>query len=159
MVHSNGTCVTCPAGTSPDRNGRECLVNVRPPPPPDPMCRSAQEVYSADGRRCVACPNYTVADRNNRYCITDNCGSPDLYISSAGVCTRCPVGYLADSTNRSCIPDRSSYRTSGYNCNGDREVYNEDASKCLRCQAYTRAQDFNSRCGADSCGSNEVVTP
>ena len=43
-------------------------------------------------------------------------------------------------------------------CSGDNEIYSPDFRECWTCLPYTRAQDFNSRCGRDRCKSNEIVT-
>ena len=56
------------------------------------------------------------------------------------------------------MPKYNVFAEDAVKCNGEREIYAADFKKCNNCQSFSRAQEFNSKCGPDKCEANEILT-
>jgi len=147
-------CEWCPPGSIPDPRRENCIVQPRPPITVNgkPACDEFS-VFNMDRTECIKCPNNLKASKDNLRCL-NSCTDPLDIVQEDGTCFTCCNGNVPNYSRTRCVKKNEL----GNTCNGEREIYNSDRTRCTSCDPYTRAQRQNTVCLSDQCSSNQIVT-
>jgi len=147
-------CEWCPPGSIPDPRRENCIVKPRPPITVNgkPACDEFS-VFNMDRTECIKCPNNLKASKDNLRC-KNSCTDPLDIVQEDGSCFTCCNGNVPNYSRTRCVKKNEGLGS----CNGDREIFNSDRTRCTACDPYTRAQRQNSVCLSDQCGANQIIT-
>jgi hypothetical protein len=147
-------CEWCPPGSIPDPRRENCIVKPRPPITVNgkPACDEFS-VFNMDRTECIKCPNNLKASKDNLRC-KNSCTDPLDIVQEDGSCFTCCNGNVPNYSRTRCVKKNTSLGE----CNGDREIFNSDKTRCTPCDPYTRAQRQNTVCLSDQCSAGQIIT-
>lgn len=147
-------CEWCPPGSIPDPRRENCIVQPRPPITVNgrPAC-DENSVFNMDRTECIRCPNDLRASEDNLRCL-NSCTDPLDIVQEDGSCFTCCNGNVPNVSRTRCVKQSTGTAT----CEGEREIFSSDRSRCTACDPYTRAQRQNSVCLSDQCDQNQIIT-
>lgn len=147
-------CEWCPPGSIPDPKRENCIVKPRPAinVNGNPTCDEFS-VFNMDRTECIKCPSNLKASADNLRCL-NSCTDPLDIVQQDGSCFTCCNGNVPNVSRTRCIKKQTAISS----CNGDREIFNSDRTRCTACDPYTRAQRQNSVCLSDQCSATQIIT-